>query len=110
MTEVIEEPFGAEHKERVYRTMEIDVKMLKDARLKMLFDNVVDWGWEGEVFCLFCKPESFPSLFLGSDQRFQTFLRAFSQRHGIQVELRALDPVRFGTYSPYQQRPSVSGA
>jgi hypothetical protein len=32
MIEIIAEPFGTEHKERIYRTMETDVRMLKGSQ------------------------------------------------------------------------------
>jgi hypothetical protein len=101
MIEIIAEPFGTEHKERIYRTMETDVRMLKDPRLKMMFDMLVDWGWVNDVFCLFYQPGS--SLNPALDPSFRIFLRAFSEQHSIQVELREVDPARFGVYSPYRQ-------
>lgn len=39
----------------------------------------------------------------GAAERFQMFLRAFSGKYSVPVELGALDPTRYGTYRPYRQ-------
>jgi hypothetical protein len=72
--------------------MERDIKLLKDAWLKMMFDQIVDWAWEDNTFYLFLKRDSWLSLFAGAEGRFQIFLRAFSQKYDIPIELQGIGP------------------
>jgi hypothetical protein len=103
MHETIAESLGAEHKERIYRTMEHDVKLLKDLWLKTIFDSIVEWRWDGDVYCLFYQHGSWLSLFPGAEKRFGSFLSAFSEKYNIPIEIRKLEFARYGTYSPYRQ-------
>jgi hypothetical protein len=103
MAEVYIEPLGAEHKERVYRTMERDVRLLKDIWLKKAFDSVDEWGWEDGTYWLLGQRSSWLAVFPGAAERFQIFLRAFSEKYSVPVKLGVLDPARYGTYSPYRQ-------
>ncbi len=103
MHETIAESLGAEHKERIYRTMEHDVKLLKDLWLKTIFDSIVEWRWDGDVYCLFYQHGSWLSLFPGAEKRFGSFLSAFSKKYNIPIEIRKLEFARYGTYSPYRQ-------
>jgi hypothetical protein len=103
MHETIAESLAAEHKERVYRTMEHDVKLLKDLWLKTIFDSIVEWRWDGDVYCLFYQRGSWLSLFPGAEKRFGSFVSAFSEKYGVPIELRKSELAHYGNYSPYRQ-------
>jgi hypothetical protein len=95
MATAVVESFADLHKERIYRELENEIKR-SAPDLKLVFDALVDWKWVGGKYCFFFYPGTFFAHFCASpDKPLPVFIREFGMRHGIEMELKTIDPNRY---------------
>jgi hypothetical protein len=107
MLQIAEKSYTDAHRDTIYKALESQIRAQAPG-FQVMFNEIVDWTWVGEVFCLLCKPNSLFAPWMRPNQPFATFVKDFGYRHGIHVELRMANPHGYEKGTPFRLEADIN--